>query len=331
MEFMAEHQPSKVHQPPEIIVLGPPSVFKLYYKQFSSRFRVLRPWESPLSLPRFLTAEAQNTQAALISDGIRLTSAVLHHLPSLRLVVATSAGINHIDLVECRRRGIAVANAASIFSADVADLAVGLLLDVLRRISAGNRFVKGGLWPMQEAYPLGFKLGGKKVGIVGLGSIGLYVAKRLEAFGCAISYSSRKEKPSVSYAFCPDICKLAANSDILVICCALTEQTHHMISREVLLALGKEGVLVNIARGAVVDEKELVSCLQSEEIGGAGLDVFENEPSVPKELHELNNVVMSPHCAVFTEESMRDLYELMCANLEAFFSNKPLLSLIPEE
>ncbi|KAL0302301.1 UNVERIFIED_CONTAM: Glyoxylate/hydroxypyruvate reductase HPR3 [Sesamum calycinum] len=250
--------------------------------------------------------------------------------PLLRLVVTTSAGINHIDLVECRRRGISVANAASIFSADVADLAVGLLLDVLRRISAGNRFVKGGLWPMQEAYPLGFKLGGKKVGIVGLGSIGLYVAKRLESFGCAISYNSRKEKPSVSYAFCPDICKLAANSDVLVICCALTEQTHHMINREVLLALGKEGALVNIARGAVVDEKELVSCLQSGEIGGAGLDVFENEPSVPKELHELNNVVMSPHCAAFTEESMRDLYELMCANLEAFFSNKPLLSLIQE-
>ncbi|KAL0339387.1 UNVERIFIED_CONTAM: Glyoxylate/hydroxypyruvate reductase HPR3 [Sesamum angustifolium] len=230
--------------------------------------------------------------------------------PSLRLVVTTSAGINHIDLVECRRRGIAVANAAGIFSADVADLAVGLLLDVLRRISAGNRFVKGGLWPMQEAYPLGFKQRGLK--------------------HSAVQYRITQRK-SVSYAFCPDICKLAANSDILVICCALTEQTHHMINREVLLALGKEGALVNIARGAVVDEKELVSCLQSGEIGGAGLDVFENEPSVPKELHELNNVVMSPHCAAFTEVSMRDLYELMCANLEAFFSNKPLLSLIQEE
>ncbi|KAL0411915.1 UNVERIFIED_CONTAM: UTP:RNA uridylyltransferase 1, partial [Sesamum latifolium] len=157
MESMAEYQPSKVHQPPEIIVLGPPAVFKLYDKQFSSRFRVLRPWESPLSLPQFLAAEAQNTQAALVSGVFRFTSAVLHHLPSLRLVVTTSAGINHIDLVECRRLGIAVANAASIFSADVADLAVGLLLDVLRRISAGNRFVKSGLWPMQGAYPLGFK------------------------------------------------------------------------------------------------------------------------------------------------------------------------------
>lgn len=166
---------------------------------------------------------------------------------------------------------------------------------------------------------------------MGLGSIGLEVAKRLEPFGCAISYCSRIKKPLVSsYVFYPDIFKLAVDSDILVVCCALTEQTRHIINREVLLALGKEGVIINIARGAVIDENELVGFLQRGEIAGAGLDVFENEPHVPKELFELDNVVLSPHSAVFTEEAFRDLYELVSGNLEAFFSNKPLISPVPE-
>ncbi|KAG8363362.1 hypothetical protein BUALT_Bualt19G0014500 [Buddleja alternifolia] len=317
-------------QLPEIIVLGPPAIFRSYDKKFSSRFRVLRPWESPLPLAQFLAAEAHNTQAALCS-GESVPADLLRQLPALWLVVTPSAGVNHIDLLECRRRGIAVANAATTFSADVADLAVGLLLDVLRKISAGNRFVRNGLLSKKGTYPLGFKLGGKKVGIVGLGSIGLEVAKRLEAFGCTISYHSRNKKPSLTYVYHPDICKLALESDILILCCALTDQTHHMINREVLLALGKEGVIVNIARGPVIDEKALVYCLQQGEIAGAGLDVFEDEPRVPNELFELNNVVLTPHCAFFTEESLRDLYELICGNLEAFFSNKHLLSLVSEE
>lgn len=166
---------------------------------------------------------------------------------------------------------------------------------------------------------------------MGLGSIGLEVAKRLEAFGCAISYYSRNKKPFVSYASYPNIYELAANSDVLVICCALTEQTLHMINRQVMLALGKDGVIVNIARGAVIDEEELVSCLKRGEIAGAGLDVFEHEPCVPNELYELDNVVLSPHAAVSTQESFRELYELMSGNLEAFFSNKPLLSLVSGE
>jgi hydroxypyruvate reductase 2 len=130
----------------------------------------------------------------------------------------------------------------------------------------------------------------------------------------------------VSYPFYTNVCELAANSDALIICCGLTDQTRHMINREVLLALGKEGVIVNIGRGAIIDEKEMVQCLAEGEIGGAGLDVFENEPNVPKELFALDNVVLEPHLAVFTPESFKALRDLMIGNLEAFFSNKPLLS-----
>ncbi|KAA8515966.1 hypothetical protein F0562_019145 [Nyssa sinensis] len=332
---MASEEPPQLKQVPselpKVLVLRPPSVFTAYQKQFSQKFHFLKAWESPIPTDQFLTIYASSVQAMLCSGGTPITSDVLRHLPSLRVIVTTSAGLNHIDLSECRRRGICIANAGTVFSEDVADMAVGLLLDVLRRITAADRYVRGGLWPIKGDYPLASKLGDKRVGIVGLGSIGLEVARRLEAFGCTISYNSRKKKSSVSFPFYLNVCELAANSDILVICCALTDQTRHMINKEVLSALGEQGVIVNIGRGAVIDENELVHFLVQGKIAGAGLDVFENEPKVPTELVALNNVVLSPHRAVFTEESFLDLYELMSGNLEAFFSNKPLLSPIMDE
>ena len=130
----------------------------------------------------------------------------------------------------------------------------------------------------------------------------------------------------MSYPFYSNVCELAANNDALIICCALTDQTRHMINKEVLSALGKYGVVVNIGRGAIIDEKEMVKCLVNGEIRGAGLDVFENEPHIPKELVEMDNVVLSPHKGVYTLESLKRGSELMIANLEAFFSNKPLVT-----
>lgn len=169
-----------------------------------------------------------------------------------------------------------------------------------------------------------------KSGSLGL-EIDLEVAKRLEAFGCNISYNSRKKKEHVTYPFYDNVCELAADMEVLIICCGLTEQTRHMIDRKVLLALGKQGVIVNIGRGVIINEKEMVQCLVQGEIGGAGLDVFENEPNVPKELFALDNVVLSPHRAVFMLKSFEDLHDIMIGNLEAFFSNGPLLSLVTNE
>lgn len=164
-----------------------------------------------------------------------------------------------------------------------------------------------------------------------MGSIGSLVAERLVTFGCHISYNSRTQKPSVPYPFYSSVQELAANSDVLIICCGLTEETRHMINKDVLSALGKEGVIVNIGRGAIIDEQELVRCLVQGEIKGAGLDVFENEPDVPKELFVMNNVVLSPHRAVFTSETFQDRQKLVVANLEAFFSNKPLLTPVVDD
>ncbi|CAK9173104.1 unnamed protein product [Ilex paraguariensis] len=158
------------------------------------------------------------------------------------------------------------------------------------------------------------------------GSIGIRMAKRLEAFGCIIAYNSRRKKPHVSYRCYEDVHDLATNSDVLIVCCALTSETHHIINKDVMEALGKKGVIVNVGLGTLVDEKELVQFLVRGESGGAGLDVYENEPNVPEELFAMDNVVLSPHKAVATPESFVALQEVIIGNLEAFFSNKALLS-----
>ncbi|GAB4861861.1 hypothetical protein Ancab_037117 [Ancistrocladus abbreviatus] len=318
---------------PSVLVLRPPPVYSHFQSDFSRDFHFIKAYESPLPTPQFLTTYASHITAMLVTGaGPPITKDdVLQYLPSLVCIVTTSAGLNHIDMAECRRRSIAVANTGDVYSNDVADATVALLIDVLRKISAGDRYVRGGLWTEDGLFALGSKLSGKRVGIVGLGNIGCKVAKRLEAFGCTILYNSRKMKPSVSYGYHSDVCDLAANVDILIICCALTDETKHMINKDVLSKLRKHGVIVNVARGAVIDEKELVRCLVEHEIAGAGLDVFENEPSVPKELFALDNVVLSPHRAVFTSESFHDVYEHVSGNLKAFFSGKPLLSPVVDE
>ena len=170
------------------------------------------------------------------------------------------------------------------------------------------------------------QVGGKQIGIVGLGNIGLRVTQRLEAFGCIIAYNSRKVKPNVSYPYFGNILQLAKWSDILILCCSSTTETFHIVDKNVMTALGKDGIIINVGRGALIDEKELVQFLLSGEIGGAGLDVFENEPNVPQELFGLDNVVLSPHGAVLTPESFGAVFEMVMKNMDAFFSNKPLLS-----
>ncbi|XP_004306883.1 PREDICTED: glyoxylate/hydroxypyruvate reductase HPR3-like [Fragaria vesca subsp. vesca] len=316
---------------PHLLLIHPPSSFTRFPPELCAKFPVLKAWESPLPLDQFLSTHAGSIQALLVRGYLKVNADILEQLPALKLVLTISVGVNHIDMAECRRRGISVANVGNAYSEDVADIAVGLYIDVLRKLSAADRYVRQGFWSSKGNYPLGSKLGGKRVGIIGLGSIGSEVAKRLEAFGCIISYNSRREKPSLSYPFYPNVSELAANSDALIICCALTDQTHHMINKEVLALLGREGVIVNVGRGAIIDEKELVKCLVSGEIRGAGFDVFENEPQVPEELFALDNVVLSPHKAVSTLESSQSMNEMMTANLEAFFSNKPLVSPVMEE
>ncbi|XP_021728736.1 glyoxylate/hydroxypyruvate reductase HPR3-like [Chenopodium quinoa] len=317
----------------KVLIIKPPPAFPIHESEFSQHFHFIKASDSPLPLPHFLAAANSAGVTALLASGHVPLNArdVFDYIPNLRCIVTTTAGLNQIDLPECRRRGIAVASAGDSYSDDCADHAVALVIDVLRKVTAADGFVRRGDWSGKGKYCLGNRLKGKRIGIVGLGSIGCRIAKRSEAFGCKILYNSRKEKPSVSHPYYSDICELAANSDALVISCALTDQTRHMINKEVLTALGKEGVIINIARGPIIDENELVRFLAEGKIAGAGLDVFEKEPNVPKELLGMDNVVLSPHAAYLTHESFRDVFELALGNLQAFFSNKPLLSPVMDE
>ncbi|KAI3915335.1 hypothetical protein MKX01_035594 [Papaver californicum] len=326
--------PTAAEELPLVLTLFPfPHIPKIK-KEFSKKFTTLfnKP-ENSISLQQFLATNPQSESVRVLISypKIPVTCEILNCLPSLGCVLTVSAGTDHIDLVECRRRGIAVCGAGTLYSDDVADFAVGLLIDVLRKISAADRYVRAGLWPIKGEFPLGSKLGGKRVGILGLGSIGSEVAKRLEAFRCIISYNSRNKKLSVPFPYYSNVIDLASNSDVLIVSCELNKETFHIINKDVMSALGKNGIIINVGRGALVDEKELVRCLVQREIGGAGLDVFENEPDVPKELFGFDNVVLSPHKAVLTSESFAALHELILANLDAFFSDKPLLSLVKND
>ncbi|XP_039771381.1 glyoxylate/hydroxypyruvate reductase HPR3-like isoform X2 [Panicum virgatum] len=260
-------------------------------------------------------AAAASARALLTIDLPAVTADLIDALPALELVVASSVGVDHVDLAACRRRGIRVTNAGDAFA-----------VAALRRVPAADAYVRRGGWVAHGEYPLATKVSGKRVGIVGLGRIGSQVARRLAAFGCPVAYHSRSPKPSSPYRFVPTVRALAADSDVLVLSCALTEETQRVVGREVMEALGKDGVLVNVGRGGLVDELELVRCLREGVIGGAGLDVFDKEPDVPAELLAMDNVVLSDHRAVFTPESFRGMLDVVAGNLEAFFAGRPLLS-----
>ncbi|XP_020219234.1 glyoxylate/hydroxypyruvate reductase HPR3 [Cajanus cajan] len=312
-----------------LLVLGLPSIFPAFETLNSHKYIFLKAFSSKLPLLQFLATKnvAPSSIRAILCDPRQaLTADILGLLPAVGFVLTTTAGMDHIDLSECRRRGIQVVSIGSLAADDVADMAIGLLIDVLYKISANNRRVRKCVASKPLNFTMAPKLGGKRVGIVGLGSIGGEVGKRLEAFDCKVMYHSRNEKPFVPYHYYSNVVDLATNCDALVVCCPLTKQTRHIINREVMLALGKDGVIVNVGRGPLIDEKELVHCLMEGEIGGAGLDVFENEPSVPNELFALDNVVLSPHAGAHTKESCQVKCDLVAASLEAFFVSNPRIS-----
>ncbi|KAJ4752512.1 Glyoxylate reductase [Rhynchospora pubera] len=273
----------------------------------------------------FLRANASSICAVVCDTHVGADAAMIDALPGLEIVSTFSVGVDKVDLVKCKERGVRVTNTPDVLTDDVADLAIGLAIAVLRKLPAADRFVRKGAWKT-GGYPLTTKFSGKRVGILGLGRIGLAIAQRAEAFNCPISYHSRSRKPHPNYKYYPSPLDLASNCDILVVSCALTDETRLIINRAVIDALGPQGVLINIGRGHHVDESELVSALVEGRLGGAGLDVFENEPDIPEELFQLDNVVMTPHVGSDTVETSMAMADLVIANLEAHVIGRPLLT-----
>jgi lactate dehydrogenase-like 2-hydroxyacid dehydrogenase len=278
--------------------------------------------------PAAFAAIAPRVRAIAASGESKVTREMMAQLPALEMISVFGVGYDGIDVAAARERGIAVTNTPNVLNDEVADLALGLVLAVARRIPQADRYVREGKWSA-EPMPLARKVSGARLGIVGLGRIGMAIAKRAEAFDMSIAYTARSEKPGASYRYFPSAAALAAEVDFLVVITPGGAGTRKLIDAKVLRALGKDGYLVNVARGSVVDEAALVEALTSGTIAGAGLDVFENEPNVPAELLGLDNVVLTPHVGSATWQTRRAMADLAFGNLEAHFAGRPLLSPVP--
>ncbi|WP_241979856.1 2-hydroxyacid dehydrogenase [Cryobacterium glaciale] len=271
----------------------------------------------------FLSDHGSKFTIAVTSGKIGVDSALMAGLPNLRAVVNFGVGYDTTDVAQAQARGILISNTPDVLNDCVADTALALLLDVFRRTSEADRFVRRGAWKAGN-FPLASKLSGKRVGIVGLGRIGTAIAQRLEGFNCVISYHNRKPVAGVDYRYVGSLTELAAGSDALIVAAAGGADSVKLISAEVLAALGPQGYLVNIARGTVIDETALVAALVSGALGGAGLDVFADEPNVPESLLALDNVVLLPHLASGTVETRQAMAELTLANLDQFLTDGTL-------
>jgi lactate dehydrogenase-like 2-hydroxyacid dehydrogenase len=269
---------------------------------------------------------AADIVVAVTSFEAGVRSEHLDRLPRLGAVVNFGVGYDSTDVAAAARRGVAVANTPDVLTDCVADAAVGLLIDGMRGLSARDRFVRRGEWAAGRTPPLARRVTGARVGILGLGRIGMAIARRLEAFDCVISYHNRRERPEVPYDYAASAAGLAAGCDVLIVATAGGPESRHLVDRAVLDALGAEGFLVNIARGSVVDEPELVAALVEGRLAGAGLDVFADEPNVPAELLGRDDVVLLPHVGSATIETRRAMTELALANVERFLAERRLVT-----
>jgi lactate dehydrogenase-like 2-hydroxyacid dehydrogenase len=273
----------------------------------------------------YLDARGAGIRLVVTSGKVGVDADLMAALPDLQAIVNFGVGYDTIDLAEARKRGIAVSNTPDVLTDCVADTALALLLDVFRRISQADAFLRAGSW-LTGSFPLATRFSGTRIGIVGLGRIGGAIATRLEGFGCTISYHNRNPLSGSPYAYAGSIAELAGGCDALVVAAAGGPDSERIITAEVLTALGPAGYLVNIARGSVVDEPALIDALLNGRIAGAGLDVFEDEPNVPAALIGMDNVVLLPHIASGTRETRRAMADLTLANIRRFRADGTLVT-----
>lgn len=275
---------------------------------------------------RFLAEHAADIRVVVTSGHPGVDSETMTALPNLEAIVNSGAGVDAIDLEAAKRRGIGVSNTPDVLSDTVADTALGLILMTLRRFGAADRYVRDGRWARDGQFPYARDVSGLQVGILGLGRIGSAIATRLLGFDCAIAYHNRHRIDGSPYRYAESPVELAESVDVLVVATTGDHGTRKLVDRAVLEALGPDGYLINIARGSVVDEDALVESLAVGALAGAGLDVFVNEPNVPAELLDLDNVVLFPHIGSATARTRRAMALLAIRNLESFLDNGELVT-----
>ena len=287
-------------------------------------FNVLRLWES--QKPESVIRDHSHEIVGILStyNGSGVSKRLMEALPNLEIIAQFGVGYDNIDLIAAKQRDIIVTNTPNVLTDDTADVALFLMLNVARRAVEADMFVRVGRWH-SGAMPLSTSISGKTVGIVGLGNIGQAIAQRAAAFNTKVIYHSRTKK-DVAYTYYESLKEMAVAADFLILACAGGDETKHLINYEILDALGAEGFLINIARGSVVKEDDLLIALRNKSIAGAGLDVYADEPNVPVEMIKMDNVVLSPHVGSATVETRSKMGQLVIDNLMAHFNGQPLLT-----
>ncbi len=304
----------------EIIVVTP--LMASVMEALDETYRVHKLWEA--ADRKALLAEVGERIRGIATDGHAGASAeLMDALPNLEIVSCFGVGVDAIDLAHAARRGVLVTNTPDVLNDDVANLAVGLLLAASRQIVAADRYVREGRW-LERNMALTRSIRGKRVGILGLGRIGRDIARKLEVFGCDLAYHGRREQPGQPYTYYPELTSMARASEYLIAICPATPETHNIVNREVMDALGPEGTLINVARGSVVDEPALIEALRDKTLGCAALDVFADEPRVPQALIENPAVILQPHQASATVETRQAMGDLVVRNLALRFAGEPV-------
>lgn len=301
-------------------VLMPAATMPRIVEGVDKAFRLHRLWE----------AKDKNAALAEIAPVIRgialgghtiVDDRFLSQFPKLEIVASMGVGYDHVDARAAAKRGVIVTNTPGVLDEEVADTCLGLILAAVRQLPQSERYLRAGRW-LKGNYPLTSTLRGRTAGILGLGRIGKAVARRLEAFGVEVCYHGRSEQPGVGYVYYPTLLELAQNVDLLICVAPGGADTKHLVNAEILAALGKDGVLINIGRGSVVDERALIDALRSRTILTAGLDVFEDEPRVPQELIDMEHVVLLPHVGSASVHTRDAMAQLVVDNLIDYFHGK---------
>jgi len=299
-------------------------------ERIAERARLHRPYEA--ADPAAALAEvAPHIRALVIAfHSVKIDAAYMAQFPKLEIISSFGVGYDHIDAKAAAARGVVVAHTPGVLDAETADTAMGLLLNAVRRFPAAERYLREGKWERQGAFPLTASLRGRTMGVLGLGRIGKEIAQRAAAFGVEIVYHGRKAQPDAPYLYYPSLIAMARAVDILMVAAPGGPDTRNIVNAEVLGALGPDGVLINIARGTLVDEEALIAALRDRTILAAGLDVFAREPHVPEALMGLDNVALTPHVGSATSVTRLAMANLVVDNLFSFMDGKGPIAPTPE-
>jgi lactate dehydrogenase-like 2-hydroxyacid dehydrogenase len=289
-------------------------------------YTVHRWWEAA-DKDALLARVGPDIRAIATRGDLGASEAMIAACPKLEMISVFGVGYDSVHLASCKARGISVSNTPDVLTEDVADLAVAMLLALVRQIGPAEAWVRSGDWVTKGVPPLTRKVSGSRAGILGLGRIGMAIGRRLQGFGMDIAYSARAPKPGAEgWTFVPDAVALAERSDHLFVALAATPETRHIVNARVLQALGPEGTVINISRAANVDEIALLDALEGGRIAGAALDVFEGEPNLNPRFLSAPNVLLQPHHGSGTVDTRKAMGKLMRDNLTAHFAGQPLLT-----